>query len=291
MKELDVFQHTCTPQKNHQISVRTIKELLNHVPQQLYRPHRVNFYVIHLYTTGHGMHQVDFKNIVVKPGRMVFISKGQVHNFDPKAAYDGLALMFTEDFFGRADFYQQFLHKSTMYHDPLQPSYFDTGDRFEELSNQFWYIMKEQKRRVHDLQELLLHNYLTNILFIAESEYGRRHKKMAASGHNQLVARFKSLANNHLREQWPIKYYARELNITQRTLENAFEKAEQTTPKKWLIERTILEIKRLLCYEEDLPIKGISDLLGFKEVSNFVKFFKTETGATPSAFRRSLKNP
>lgn len=220
---------------------------------------------------------------------MVFISNGQVHNFDPHADYDGFALMFTDAFFSRADFYRQFLHKSAMYHDPLQPFYFDTGDRFEELSSLLGYMMQEQKRRVDELQELTLHNYLANILFIAERKYGPLQRKTHSPGDNGVVARFKTLVNTHLMEQWPVKQYARELNITQRTLENAFVKAEDTTPKKWLTERTILEIKRHLCYEEALPIKGISDRLGFKEVSNFVKFFKTETGLTPAGFRSSLK--
>ena len=220
---------------------------------------------------------------------MVFISNGQVHRFDPQADYDGFALMFTEDFFGCTDFYRQFLHKSAVYHDPLQPSYFDTGDRFEELSSLLGYMMKEQKRRMHDLQELTLHNYLVNILFVAERQYGARHNTPTSASHNQIISKFKALATARLMDHLPVKYYARELNITQRTLENAFSKTEHTSPKKWLTERMILEVKRYLCYEGELPIKAISDRIGFKEVSNFIKFFKTETGLTPAAFRRSLK--
>ncbi|WP_167019607.1 helix-turn-helix transcriptional regulator [Chitinophaga sp. Cy-1792] len=291
MKSIKIFQHTCTPQKKHQLSIRTIKELLGHVPEKLYRPHRVNFYVMHLYTKGSGTHQVDFKNVEVKPGRMVFISKGQVHSFDHHADYDGYALMFTEDFFGRTDFYRQFLDKSTLYNDPLAPSYIDTGDRFNELCCQFDYMIAEQKRHEGEIQELLLHNYLTNVLLISEIKHGRRGSTILAPGNNDLVTRFKNLVNEHLLEQWPIKYYAQELNVTQRTLENAFVKGEHTTPKKWLMERLILEIKRRLCYEGDIPIKSLADLLGFKEVSNFVKFFKNETGVTPVEFRKRLKIP
>jgi len=34
-----------------------------------------------------------------------------------------------------------------------------------------------------------------------------------------------------------------------------------------------------------LPVAAIGDQLGFAEATNFVKFFRRETGLTPGAFR------
>jgi len=60
VQEPQVFQHTCTPQKQHQLSIRTIKELLSDVLEKLYLPHRANFSLRHIYTKGGATHQVDF---------------------------------------------------------------------------------------------------------------------------------------------------------------------------------------------------------------------------------------
>jgi AraC-like DNA-binding protein len=34
-----------------------------------------------------------------------------------------------------------------------------------------------------------------------------------------------------------------------------------------------------------LPVAAVGDQLGFDEATNFVKFFRRETGLTPGAFR------
>ncbi|HEX7754284.1 MAG TPA: helix-turn-helix transcriptional regulator [Niabella sp.] len=290
MKKAEVFHYNSTPAKNHPVYAITIPELLRYIPQRLHTPHRVSFYALHLYTGGSGIHQVDFNNIAIKRGRMVFVSKGWVHNFDPAENYDGYALMFTEEFFCRTDFYRQFLQKMTLFSDPLQPPYFDTDDRFEELRMLFERIIAEQKEPMHNLQELMLHNYLVNMIVIADIKYKPLQKRLASPVNNLLTLRFKNLADKHLHEQWPVAYYAQQLNVTRRALESAFAKTERSTPKKWLMDRLMLEIKRRLTYE-DLVIKEIADQLGFKEMTNFVKFFKKSTGTTPSAFRRSLNTP
>ena len=46
----------------------------------------------------------------------------------------------------------------------------------------------------------------------------------------------------------------------------------------------LLEARRLLVHTL-LPVATISDQLGFEEATNFVKFFRRETGLTPGAFR------
>jgi AraC-like DNA-binding protein len=56
------------------------------------------------------------------------------------------------------------------------------------------------------------------------------------------------------------------------------------TAKRVIIERIILEAKRLLAHSSD-PVAGISSHLGFDEPTNFVKFFKRETDLTPTQFR------
>ncbi|MBZ4189410.1 AraC family transcriptional regulator [Niabella beijingensis] len=289
MNKFEIFQHNCTPPKEHQISATTISDLLHYKPQRLHVLHRINFYVMLLFTTGSGRHQVDFDDVNVIPGHMLFVAKGQMQSFDPLETYDGFGLMFTEEFFCRDNYYRELLNKTLLYNDPLQLSYFDVGERFEELKAAFQYIIEEQKRPAHELQELLLHNYLVNMMLIAETKHNARQKTMVPAYQNLLIIKFKDLVDKHLSEQWPIAIYAKKLNVTQRTLENAFMKAEDTTPKKWLTDRLVLEIKRLLTHE-NVTIKEIADYFGFKELTNFVKFFKKGAGVTPAAFRQSLRS-
>jgi AraC-like DNA-binding protein len=49
-----------------------------------------------------------------------------------------------------------------------------------------------------------------------------------------------------------------------------------------ITERLVLAVKRLLRHTP-LPVATIGDQLGAAEATNFVKFFRRETGFTPSA--------
>ena len=99
-----------------------------------------------------------------------------------------------------------------------------------------------------------------------------------------LVSKFKSIVNANLNWQYNLDYYTEKLNVGLRTLQNAFQLTEEQTPKQWLIDRMILEIKRNLIYKE-VGLSTIAYNLGFNEVTNFTKFFKSKTGLTPTQFR------
>ena len=58
--------------------------------------------------------------------------------------------------------------------------------------------------------------------------------------------------------------------------------------KTVLTNRIMLEATRLLAHSV-LPVADVSDRLGFSEATNFVKFFRRESGLTPSAFRAQLR--
>ena len=55
--------------------------------------------------------------------------------------------------------------------------------------------------------------------------------------------------------------------------------------KAFIAARINLEAKRLLVHT-DWPVALIAERLGFDEATNFSKFFKRESGATPAQFRR-----
>lgn len=277
------FLHTFNPVQK--INATTIRERLSRTPHQLFQPHRTDFYMIFLFTEGHGSHSVDFNTISVIPGHILFIGKGQVHHFDKLETYDGVTIVFTEDFFCRTAIDKNFLNHSPLFQDPLKLPYFDVGKRHKELEALYHFIVDELKRPAHGHQADILHHYLYNIMLIAEGLYQPQQKQIVLSPQQKLISDFKWLCNQHLHEQWTVKQYADQLNVTPRALQLAFSQKEDVSPKSWLNERLCLEIKRLLSFDT-LTINEIAFQLGFKEATNFVKFFKTHAGTTPSAFRQ-----
>jgi AraC-like DNA-binding protein len=85
--------------------------------------------------------------------------------------------------------------------------------------------------------------------------------------------------------------YASLLGCSEKSLSRATYAVAQMSAKTLLVDRLVLEAKRMLAHSSS-PVGAIALDLGFDEATNFVKFFRRETGMTPGAFReRHARHP
>jgi AraC-like DNA-binding protein len=81
--------------------------------------------------------------------------------------------------------------------------------------------------------------------------------------------------------------FATQLNVHTNTLNRALKETTGKTTTEWVAERIIKEAKALLQFSSwDIAEIGYS--LGFEHSSNFIIFFKKQTGKTPKSFRKEL---
>jgi AraC family transcriptional activator of pobA len=103
---------------------------------------------------------------------------------------------------------------------------------------------------------------------------------------SQLYADFRELLERHYREQLPIASYAGMMAVTERTLHRTCREVAGESPLKIAHRRMVLEAQRLLLYSS-LTVSEIAYYLGFKDPSNFSRFFVDNTGEPPQVFRRA----
>lgn len=284
---VETYPFLFTFNKSHLINTTTILERLSRKPHNLYAPHRTDFYMIYLFTDGTGKHMVDFTDLEVTPKHILFISQGQVHAFDPKETYDGMALIFTESFFCRSERDHHYFLNSLLFNSAQQP-YFDTGDDFDYLKSLFLEIYDELKKPVDKFQGELLHTLLYRIFLISERCLEQQVKPQKTDMKVlHLVTKFKQMVEQNYKLQKQVSFYANHLSVSQRTLQTAIAKILGKSPKDWITERMILESKRILAYDQ-MSVKEISAMMNFADPTNFVKFFKKKTGTTPTGFRKQF---
>ncbi|RKT01742.1 helix-turn-helix domain-containing protein [Chryseobacterium defluvii] len=270
------------------INTKEIKDLVELRPNELLQPHKVSFFAIHLFYKGKGKHSVDFTTFDIEENNILFISPNQIAQFYHPIEYNGKVLIFTEEFFCRNKVQTQFLGQTNLFNDPLQLSYFNVGNKLNELLSIFNFINEGLNRPHNEIQTSILNNYLFNILLIAEELYQPQNKMLITTPDKVLVSKFKSLVNKNINYQLPLQFYTDQLHVSLRTLEQAFNKNEKITPKKFVTDSLVMEIKRNLVFREN-TISEIAFSLGFKEISNFTKFFKLKTGLTPSQFQKMFQ--
>lgn len=106
------------------------------------------------------------------------------------------------------------------------------------------------------------------------------------SGPRPTFGSFQSSVEAHLHEHHDAGYYARDLGYSPRTLSRAVQQATGRTAKGYLVERVLIEPKRLLSHDGFTASRCAVEL-GFPDASSFSVFFRHGTGQRPGAWQQA----
>ncbi len=91
--------------------------------------------------------------------------------------------------------------------------------------------------------------------------------------------------DRHFREDWPVACYVELLATTAHLLDRAARETFGQTVKGMVLERRLLEAKRLLVFTVR-PVEDIGRELGFEDPAYFSRFFRNRVGEAPAVWRR-----
>lgn len=102
----------------------------------------------------------------------------------------------------------------------------------------------------------------------------------------EIMARFILLVSENFREQRQIGFYSDQLCVSSKHLSSVVKEISGRTAGDWIENYVTVEAKVLL-RTTDLPIQEIASRLHFTNQSFFGKYFKHQTGMSPSEYRKS----
>ena len=282
-----------TPPGNYALDVELFpaRELLRRAGDVALRGfERIDFHCLIYVTSGRYIHVVDFDLLDCVRGSLIVLQPGQVHRFGDLSAWDGWLVIFRPE---------------------LLPSQPRTGKAVEEI------------RMMQHLQSLPTHLALSQATQRAVSETFERMADDARSPATaelnallrsqvealvirlhmdgptslpddapqpalvQRFQRYRAAIEREFANWHDVQLYARHLGCSAKSLTRAAQVVADCNAKTVLTDRIVLEAKRMLVHSV-LSVANVGDRLGFSEATNFVKFFRRETGTTPSAFRARL---
>ncbi len=273
----------------HEIEIISMSYLLEDYPLEMTSPHRAEFYQILWFEKGTHTNLLDFEPIEIKSNSLLFVNKGAVQRFDNSSEFEGKILLFTDNFFCKTESDIHYLKSNILFNDLLSVPMVQLNSESDQIALQLKEIEKELSREKDIYQPDILRNSLRNLLLHAERErrkQGFTEVKKGPDLDNLIL--FKELLEKQYRTEKQVGNYAREMNITDKRLNQATSKVLGKSPKQMIDERLMLEAKRLLAHTTE-SVKEIGFELGFDEPTNFVKYFKKHQNSTPIEFRESLK--
>lgn len=128
---------------------------------------------------------------------------------------------------------------------------------------------------------------LTSLVAAALAYLGRldaREVHPAASPEMTLALDVRRLVDAHYRRPWTLDRFARELGTTPHLLNKAARLVYGHTVKRLVVERRLLEAKRLLLYTIR-PVEDIAYETGFADPAYFSRFFRLRCGVAPVRWR------
>lgn len=105
---------------------------------------------------------------------------------------------------------------------------------------------------------------------------------------NTFLDKMKTFINSHISEHLSVKTLANEMGFNEKYFIEVFKTHFGTTPAQY-VKRARLEIAKHELLYTDNKILYISNKIGYSNIQNLSKDFKTYTGFTPSDFRKKFK--
>jgi AraC-like DNA-binding protein len=103
---------------------------------------------------------------------------------------------------------------------------------------------------------------------------------------NRHIQKFIRLVNSNFQHNRSVDFYAQQLNITPGHLNDVVKQHLGINAKQHILNRTMLEAKRLLSYTQ-LSVDEIATHLNYENTSYFVRAFRNSTNQTPLLFRKN----
>lgn len=264
-----------------EIEVKNL-DFIKALPHILGKPHKARFYQVIYIEEGEFTCFIDFKQITLKANELLFISIGQVCEYDILNEYKGRLILFTEAFFSTTEQDAKFLYTSEI----LSPISTNQVIEIQQSVVKPLLILLEGEltKEIDTFQAIITQNYLRIILLESERQLKTTTCEFTQSN---IIRDFYNLLELHFKSNRNTNFYCELLGVSEKALSKQLKVTIGNTPKVSIDARVVLEAKRLLSYSP-LSIKEIGYELGFEEPTNFNKYFKKHTNQTPNDFRALL---
>ncbi len=256
-------------------------------------PNRRDFYKISLITKGTGILSYADKSIQIDKPSITFLNPLIPYSWQPTSENQaGYFCLFTEDFVNTT-LKNESLPQSPLFKVGGNHIFFPNEESLKLLQgvveNMFREISSEYANKYD-----LLRSYVQIIMHEAMKIQPPETFYQPANASERISTLFLEL----LERQFPIDAPSQtlklktanefaQLNVHTNTLNRALKESTGKTTTEWIAERMVKEAKALLQFS-NWDIAEIAYSLGFEHSSNFIIFFKKQTGNTPLQFRKEI---
>lgn len=271
--------HHLKDEKRKEIRVIKLGSLSNY---NIAEPHRHDYIELFIFDNGGGVHEIDFIPLEVESNSIHIVSSGRVHQMKRELNSDGFVLLFHPSIFEFDRHIAEFLFELDCFDiSEIKPSFtFSPEDQLEVMSiaQKIWKY--SQSTENYREQLILVQLNLLCLFCLREMPLNNKDQSKDQSYYSQ----FRHSLRTHFKVHKKVNYYADEIGITARKLNDIVLAKAGLHVSKIIQKQIVLEAKRLL--NSGMASKEIAYELNFDDPGHFSKFFKNQTGLSPTDFQK-----
>jgi len=231
---------------------------------------------------------VDFSHYKTSKPSLFFLT-GQ-HMKIEKGKEEALLLYYNRDFYCIQIHDKEVACDGLLFHNVFEIPFVELDpEEAIGIKKLFQHIKDELEYKDSSVEEMI-RTYVKQIIIHATRKWKQQnldHDTVKISGSELDVFRdFSRHLEIHFRKKHNVSDYAELLHIAPKTLTHKFKSLRLDSPNQFIINRILLEAKRLLFYT-DKPVKEIAYNLGYEDPAYFNRLFTQKTGSTPSNFKKN----
>lgn len=231
---------------------------------------------------------VDFNHYKVSKPSLFFLTSQ--HLKIEKGQEDSMLLYYNRDFYCIQIHDKEVACDGLLFHNVFEIPFVELTDKeTSEIKNLFGNIKDELEWKDSSAEEMI-RTYVKQIIIRSTRNWKKQHlnnTNIKIPGSEMEVFRdFSRYLEIHFRKKHNVSDYAELLHLAPKTLTHKFKNLNLESPNQLIINRILLEAKRLLFYT-DKPVKEIAYDLGYEDPAYFNRLFTNKTGNTPANFKKN----
>jgi AraC family transcriptional regulator, transcriptional activator of pobA len=227
--------------------------------------------------------KIDGKDYVFQTNEVICVT--EFHHIEVKQVTSMRLVRFNRPFFCIIDHDSEVGCRGILFFGASQLPVFRIPEAELEKFDTLWKMFLIEMQSKDDLQIEMLQMMLKRLLILCTRLFKEQRQLAPLAKNNlELVREFNFLVESHFKTKHTVADYAELLHRSPKTLSNLFAQVSPKTPLQIINERKMLEARRLLRYT-DQAVSDIAYAIGYEDVQTFSRFFKTQEGMSPSAFR------
>lgn len=231
---------------------------------------------------------VDFNHYKTNKPSLFFLTNQ--HLSIQKGKDESMLLFYNRDFYCIQIHDKEVACDGLLFHNVFEIPFLELDDSETSLIKSLFQNIQDELEWKDSSAEEMIRTYVKQIIIRATRKWKKQNldndTHRIPGSELDIFRDFSRHLEIHFRKKHNVSEYADLLHIAPKTLTHKFKNLNLESPNQLIINRILLEAKRLLFYT-DKPIKEIAYDLGYEDPAYFNRLFTNKTGSTPANFKKN----